>query len=93
MTGSPVAGPSRCVAPVGMRLMADRIQARAIKRCGELLEEIKPQHTGRPPKLGEAPPPITRTSAARDAGMSDDQRKQALDCIRPYTRIARDCIA
>jgi hypothetical protein len=62
---------------------ATRIQARAIRRCGELLREIEPVHTGRPPKeLGEAPPlitaPLTRAQAARDAGLSDDQRKQAL---------------
>jgi hypothetical protein len=32
-----------------MRKMADRIQARAIKRCGALLQEIDPSKGGRPP--------------------------------------------
>lgn len=62
-----------------LRKMADRIQARAIRRCGELLREIKPSKGGRPPeKLGGTPPLVSRAQAAKDAGLSSDQRKQAL---------------
>lgn len=58
---------------------AVRIKARAIKRCGELLEAIRPaknQHDADDRARGGAPP--SRAAVARDAGMSDDQRKQAL---------------
>jgi hypothetical protein len=59
--------------------MADRIQAGAIRRCGELLREMQPQPGARTDKPREgAHPRFTRTEAARDAGMSDHQRKQAL---------------
>jgi hypothetical protein len=57
--------------------MADRIQARAIRRAGELLQEIEPS-SGRQKENGGAPPRFSRTQAARDAGLSDDQRKTAL---------------
>jgi hypothetical protein len=60
-----------------MRKMADRIQARAVKRCGALLQEIKPS-PGRQKESGGTLPRFSRTQAARDAGMSDDQRKNAL---------------
>jgi hypothetical protein len=60
-----------------MRKMADRIQARAVKRCGALLQEIEPS-SGRQKESGDALPRFSRTQAARDAGMSDDQRKTAL---------------
>lgn len=33
-----------------LRKMADRIQARAIRRCGELAKKIEPSKGGRPPK-------------------------------------------
>jgi hypothetical protein len=60
--------------------MCDRIQARAIRRCGELLGEIEPaqgnnqysaDREGTLPKLG-------RTQAATEAGLSEHQRKTAL---------------
>ena len=54
-----------------------RVRARAILRCGELLKQIEKKQ-GRQPENGEAPPRYTRTQAARDAGLSDDQRKTAL---------------
>lgn len=60
-----------------MHRMADRIQARAIRRCGELLNEIEPS-PGRQKESGELPPRFSRTKAARDAGLSNDQRKTAL---------------
>jgi hypothetical protein len=51
--------------------MADRIQARAIRRCGELLKQIEPAKN----QHGRAP---TRAQAAEDAGLSEHQRKTAL---------------
>src|SRR5688500_15318933 len=48
-----------------LRKMADRIQARAIRRCGELLKEIMPGNGARDGKrLEGAHPPLTRTEAA-----------------------------
>lgn len=61
-----------------LRKTADRIQARAIRRCGELLTEIKQARGANQNIRGGTPPKVTRTSVARAAGLSDDQRKQAL---------------
>ena len=63
-----------------LRAMSIRIQARAIKRCGQLLDEIKPGTPGPAPaeiKAG-ALPQLTRSQAATDAGLSEHQRKTAL---------------
>jgi hypothetical protein len=63
-----------------LKVMADRIQARAIRRCGELLGEIKAAR-GRRTDLEHragAHPTLTRGEAASAAGLSDHQRKQAL---------------
>ena len=57
-----------------LQRLAEKIRARAIRRCGELLREIKTT-PGRPRKGGDAP---TKSSAARDAGLSRDQKVQAL---------------
>src|SRR5437870_5015262 len=57
--------------------MAVRIRARAIRRCGELLKEIpaKPgKRTDLEPRGGASP----RSEAAKDAGLSVDQTKDAL---------------
>jgi hypothetical protein len=64
-----------------LRTMADRIQARAIKRCGELLRAIK-EHQGGRPKLGAAAPQVSRSQAVRDAGLSRDQKRDALRVAR-----------
>jgi hypothetical protein len=63
-----------------LRQLADRIQARAIRREGELLEEIEAAKTGPKPKnSGEAPLPNSgRFAAAERAGLSRDQAKTAL---------------
>ena len=63
-----------------MRHMADRIQTRAIRRCGELLQQVEAKHIGRPPKINRegAHPIYSRTHAASDAGLSEHQRKTAL---------------
>lgn len=61
-----------------LRLMAIRIQARAERRCGELLKQIpRADEATRYGQVG-AVPPVTRTQAATDAGLSERQRKTAL---------------
>lgn len=62
-----------------LRKMADRIQARAIRRAGELLRQIEPatKHNAKKTEGGH-PPVVSRKQAAEDAGMSEHQRKQAL---------------
>jgi len=57
-----------------LRKMADRIQARAIRRCGELLKQIHPAFGART-DLGTV---ATRSDAAEAAGLSEHQRKTAL---------------
>jgi hypothetical protein len=59
--------------------MAQRIRARAIRRAGELLNQIEPSKGGRPSKTKDGGvPSFTRSDAARDAGMSERQQKTAL---------------
>jgi hypothetical protein len=61
-----------------LRKMADRIQARAIRRCGELLRAIAPKETtGRTKELG-GHLPNSKSQAAKDAGMSRHQKRTAL---------------
>lgn len=62
-----------------LREYADRIQARAVRRCGELLQQVAPG-TGKnqTEREGASPLAVTRKSAAEMAGMSPHQRKQAL---------------
>ena len=56
-------------------------QARAIQRCGELLEQIPRAKTG--PKLDDGTDiELTRAKAATDAGLSDRQRVTALRVAR-----------
>lgn len=63
-----------------MRKMAERIQARAIGRAGEILAQIEPpKFKGNQYVVGAGDVPnLTRTQAAEDAGLSDRQRKTAL---------------
>ncbi len=59
---------------------ADRIQARAIRRCGELLKQTKAlpgARTDLEPREG-AHPRLTREKEAESAGLSEHQRKTAL---------------
>ena len=57
--------------------MADRIQARAIKRCGELLRAIAPDEKGggnhRKRTLT-----VTKAAVAEGAGLSKHQKRTAL---------------
>lgn len=60
-----------------LRRHADRIQARAIRRCGELLKQF--DNRGRPAENKEvALPNISQRQAAADAGLSVHQTKQAV---------------
>ena len=64
-----------------LRKMADRIQARAIRRCGELLKQIEPSKGGDASLFiarDGADPSVTRKLAAEQAGLSERQRKTAL---------------
>lgn len=59
--------------------MAQRIRARAIRRAGELLKQIEPGQGARDGKrVDGAVSPLTRTEAARDAGMSERQQMTAV---------------
>jgi hypothetical protein len=72
--------------------MADRIQARAIRRCGELLAQIKPASKENLKQIRRegALPPGGRRGVAKKAGMSEHQRKTTLRVAavpKPETRI------
>lgn len=56
--------------------MSQRIQARAIRRAGELLKQIMPATGAHLKRGGDSP--LSRKQAAEDAGLSPDQRKNAL---------------
>ncbi|MEQ3644803.1 MAG: hypothetical protein ABNH17_05415 [Paracoccus sp. (in: a-proteobacteria)] len=59
--------------------MAQRIRARAIRRAGELLKQIEPAPTGPKPELKAGDRlQLGRADAAREAGMSPHQAKQAV---------------
>jgi hypothetical protein len=63
-----------------MLKMATRIQGRAMRRAGEILQEIKPSagaRTDLEPSMG-AHTRLTRTQAATDAGLSRNQKNTAL---------------
>lgn len=63
-----------------LRKYADRIQARAIRRCGELLKQVEPAQGARTdiePCTG-ADTKLTRGRAATDAGLSKRQKDTAL---------------
>ena len=57
---------------------AQRIQLRAVNRCGELLKQIPRGDEATRYGQEGAHPPVTRTQAATDAGLSEHQRKSAL---------------
>jgi hypothetical protein len=61
-----------------LRVMAVRIQARAERRCGELLKQIpRADESTRYGQEGTLPP-ITRAATAEKAGLSEHQRKTVL---------------
>ena len=59
------------------RKLADRIQARAVRRCGELLKQIDGRGGDRS-KNGGAPTSALRRDVAAAAGMSKDQQVTAV---------------
>ena len=62
-----------------LREMAYRIQARAIRRCGELLQQIELGQGVRVGKRQEGThPPLTRTQATTNAGLPEHHRKTDL---------------
>lgn len=64
-----------------LRAMADRIQARAIRRCGELLAAIEAS-AGRPKKNHDGGGRVSRNEAASSAGLSERQKHTALRVAR-----------
>lgn len=61
-----------------LRQMADRIQARAVRRAGEILKTFK-SPGGRPSETRDGTvPSLSQQAMARDAGMSERQRKTAV---------------
>lgn len=60
-----------------MRKMADRIQARAIRRAGELLKQVEPATGRNLPNVSKMAGP-SRSEAAAEAGLSERQRNTAL---------------
>lgn len=62
-----------------MEKTAMRIRARAIRRCGELLKEIEKAHgANQNIKADNRPKVETRQQAAKGAGMSKHQAKEAI---------------
>lgn len=62
-----------------LKKLCIRIQGRAIRRCGELLNEVRAGQGARDGKRQEGDlPPLSRTDAADQAGLSEHQRKTAL---------------
>jgi hypothetical protein len=62
-----------------LRRMADRIQGRAVRRCGELIREIAPRDgTDGRPKKGNGGVTLNRDEVAEDAGLSLRQKRTAL---------------
>jgi hypothetical protein len=61
-----------------LKVLAIRIQARALRRIGQLQDQIPRGDTAtRYGQVGDHPP-VTRSKAAADAGLSEHQRKTAL---------------
>lgn len=61
-----------------LRVMAVRIQARAERRCGQLLKQVpRGDESTRYGQDGTVPP-VNRTQMAEQAGLSERQRKTAL---------------
>jgi hypothetical protein len=61
-----------------MYKMALRIQARATRRCGELVKTFQTGPKGGRPKNGNGTDPVSQREAAKDAGMSERQIKTAV---------------
>jgi hypothetical protein len=55
-----------------------RVKARAVRRCGELLQKIDPAKGGDRKSKGGRPPVDSRKAAAKAAGLSAHQTKQSI---------------
>jgi hypothetical protein len=64
-----------------LRKMADRIQPRAIRRCGELLQQIQAA-SGTRTDLEPGPAAPTRSQVAREAGLTRHQHHTAVRVAR-----------
>ncbi len=62
----------------GLERMAQRIRARAIRRAGELLNQIEPGQGARDGKREAGDHLPLRSDAAREVGFSSHQQKQAI---------------
>lgn len=60
-----------------LRQMADRIQARAVRRAGELLKQVDGR--GRPSGNKDGTVPISQRLLAQQAGLGERQRKTAVN--------------
>ncbi len=59
--------------------LADRIKARAVRRCGQLMEQFQTGPKGGKPKTnGAGGGPVSQRSAAETAGLSRRQEKTAV---------------
>lgn len=61
-----------------LRKLADRIQARAVRRCGELLKTFNGQGARTDQLPAGAVPRLTQSQVGADAGMSERQIKTAV---------------
>lgn len=63
---------------------AMRIRARAIRRCGEVLDKVEKAHGKRTDleHSGGGPTKFARSDAAKEAGLSPDQAKDAIRVAR-----------
>jgi hypothetical protein len=61
-----------------LRKLADRIQARAVRRCGELLKQFDARPNNASNQSVGTDTLISRQDAARNAGLSDRQRVTAV---------------
>ena len=66
--------------------MADRIQARAVRRCGELLK-LYNSKGARTDKPRDGAAPRSQKEAANGAGISERQRKTAVRMARFFSEV------
>lgn len=74
-----------------LRKHADRIQARAVRRCGELLKTFQTGASGGRPKNEVGDDPVSQKDAGSRVGMSERQIKTAVRVANvPADRFERD---
>jgi hypothetical protein len=76
-----------------LRKLADRIQARAVRRAGQLLKTFQTgPKGGRPSRNGVGTAPVSQAQAANDAGMSERQCKTAVRVANVPAEIFEDAV-